>query len=163
MDFEQLYTDLFPQLVQVASAWVSRQDAEDLVQDVLICLWERLDSLSFITNIYMYASAAVRNKCFDHLKHQTYVREHRHSVLANVRLACELENPYHYVVYRELYHKVEWAVNQLPNRSRMVFMLSRYEEKPNAEIAHELGISVNTVENHMTKALSRLHTYLEVS
>ena len=163
MDFEQLYTDLFPRLVQVASAWISRKDAEDLVQDVLVSFWKRRDKMSFVTNIYVFAYAAVRKKYYDHLKHQTYIREHRSSVLANDSLVCELESPYHYVVYHELYHEVECAINQLPSRSRTVFMLSRYEEKPNAEIAHELGISVNTVENHMTKALNRLHTYLKVS
>jgi RNA polymerase sigma-70 factor (ECF subfamily) len=45
----------------------------------------------------------------------------------------------------------------------MVFMLSRYEEMKNEEIACEMGISVNTVESHMNKALNRLHTYLKVS
>ena len=62
MDFEQLYTDLFPRLVQVASAWISRQDAEDLVQDVLVSFWKRRDKMSFVTNIYVFAYAAVRKK-----------------------------------------------------------------------------------------------------
>jgi len=163
MEFDQLYTDLFPQLVQVASVWISREDAEDLAQDVLVKLWERRDSLSFISNIRIYACAAVRHKCQDYLKHQAYIREHRHGMWANLRFACELETPVHYVEYRELYDKVEQAVNQLPERKKAVFMLSRYEDKSNAEIARELGISVNTVECHMTKALSRLHHYLKVS
>lgn len=163
MNFNQLYTELFPRLVQMASAWIAREDAEDLVQDVLVKLWERRDGLSFIANIHTYASAAVRHKCQDYLKHQAYVREYRHGLWTNLHLACELESPTRYVEYRELHDRVEKAVNQLPHRNRLVFMLSRYEDKSNAEIAQELGISVNTVECHMTKALSRLHSYLNVS
>ncbi|MCR5269773.1 MAG: RNA polymerase sigma-70 factor [Prevotella sp.] len=163
MNFDQLYTELFPRLVQMASAWIAREDAEDLVQDVLVKLWERRDGLTFVANIHTYASAAVRHKCLDYLKHQAYVREHRHSVWANLHLACELESPMRYVEYRELSARIEQAVSRLPQRGRAVFQLSRYENKSNAEIARELGISVNTVECHMTKALGRLHSYLNVS
>ena len=163
MDYDQLYTELFPRLVQMASAWIAREDAEDLVQDVLVKLWERREGLSFVANIRTYANAAVRHKCQDYLKHLAYVREHRRSQWANLCLACELDSPMRYVEYRELSARVEQAVSHLPRQSRTVFQLSRYEDKSNAEIAQQLGISVNTVECHMTKALRRLHFYLNVS
>ncbi|MBQ3630657.1 MAG: RNA polymerase sigma-70 factor [Prevotella sp.] len=163
MDFDKLYTQLFPRLVQVASAWMASEEAEDLVQDVLVKLWEQRERLSFVNNIETYAFAAVRHKYLDYLKHKTYVREHQHSVWANMRLACDLESPTRDVEYRELCNRVEWAVGQLPKRSRAVFVLSRFEDKTNAEIAIEMGISVNTVECHMTQALRRMNYYLRVS
>ncbi|MBK6947649.1 MAG: sigma-70 family RNA polymerase sigma factor [Haliscomenobacter sp.] len=52
--------------------------------------------------------------------------------------------------------KIDQAVDNLPPRCRMVFVLSRFEELSNAEIAGKLGISVKTVENQMTKALKQL-------
>lgn len=163
MDYAQLYKDYFPRLVQVATIWLSREDAEDIVQDVLVRLWERRESLQFLSDPYSYAHAAVRNRCLDHLRHQAYVREHRHGVWAALRLACDLETPAVRAEYHELEQHLGQAVQQLPMRCRMVFMMSRYDGLHNDEIARRLGISSNTVECHITSALSRLRLKLKIS
>lgn len=156
MDFSELYTTYFNRLVQVASVWNSREDAEDIVQDVLVRLWERRDSLTFVDDKYTYVLAAVRHKCKDRLKHLARVREHQRGVWSALRLACDLETPAVIAEYHELECRLDRAVGQLPQRCRMVFAMSRYEGKRHAEIASEMGIAVNTVECHMTAALSRL-------
>ena len=163
MDFAELYTDYFNRLVKTASIWNSREDAEDIVQDVLVKLWERRDSLMFVRNPYVYAFTAVRHKCLDRLKHLTYVREHQHGIWSSIRMACDLETPATQTEYHDLEFRIERAVQQLPQRCREVFMMSRYDGKHNDEIAQELGIAVNTVECHMTIALSRLRERLKVS
>lgn len=163
MDFSELYTNYFNRLVQIASTWNSREDAEDIVQDVLVRLWERRESLAFVHDTYVYALAAVRHKCMDRLRHLTYVREHQRGVWSSVRLACDLETPATQTEYRELEYHVDRLVEQLPQRCRAVFMMSRYDGKHNVEIARELGIAVNTVECHITAALSRLRSRLKVS
>ncbi len=163
MDYSELYKDYFPRLVQQAALWLPREDAEDMVQDVLVRLWERREALQFLADLYPYAQAAVRNKCLDRLKHQAYVREHQRSVWAGVRLAFDLETPVAHAEYRELEHQLNQAVRQLPVRCRLVFMMSRMEGKHNVEIARELGISSNTVECHITSALSRLRNKLKIS
>lgn len=163
MDFSELYTTCFNRLVQIASIWNSHEDAEDIVQDVLVRLWERRDSLAFVQDPYLYALAAVRHRCMDRLKHLTYVREHQRGMWSAMRMACELETPAATTEYRELEQRVERIVQQLPQRCRMVFTMSRYDGKHHAEIARELGIAVNTVECHMTAALNRLRLNLKVS
>jgi RNA polymerase sigma-70 factor (ECF subfamily) len=55
---------------------------------------------------------------------------------------------------------VERAIAALPERSRLVFVLSRYEALSQKEIADQMGISVKTVENQMTRALRLLREYL---
>lgn len=163
MDFSELYTTYFNRLVQVASVWNSREDAEDIVQDVLVRLWERRDSLTFVDDKYSYVLAAVRHKCKDRLKHLAYVREYQRGVWSAIRLACELETPAAVTEYHELERRLDSAVEQLPLRCRKVFTMSRYEGKRHAEIASELGIAVNTVECHMSAALERLRSKLKVS
>lgn len=163
MDFSELYTDYFNRLVQTASIWNSHEDAEDIVQDVLVRLWERRDSLVFVQDPYLYALAAVRHRCIDRLKHLTYVREHQRGMWSAMRMACDLETPATQAEYHDLECRVERAVHQLPQRCREVFIKSRYDGKHYAEIAHEFGIAVNTVECHMTIALTRLRKSLKVS
>ncbi len=55
------------------------------------------------------------------------------------------------------------ALDELPTRSRYVFVLCRVERLPQKEVARRLGISVSAVEKHMMKALARLSTPLRLS
>ncbi|WP_408005548.1 sigma-70 family RNA polymerase sigma factor [Rhodohalobacter halophilus] len=57
---------------------------------------------------------------------------------------------------RMLIEKIEKVIFQLPERRREVFLLSRYEGKSYKEIANILGITVSTVETHMSKALKTM-------
>jgi RNA polymerase sigma-70 factor (ECF subfamily) len=52
------------------------------------------------------------------------------------------------------------AVNKMPDQRRKIFMLSRYKGVPNAEIAEMAGISIRTVENHITNALADIRLIL---
>ena len=61
----------------------------------------------------------------------------------------------------ELENEIKKIIEELPKECRNVFKKSRLEEKKYAEIAHELGISINTVKYHMKSALSTLQGKLE--
>ena len=56
----------------------------------------------------------------------------------------------------ELRQKLDEAIDALPEKCRMVFLLNRREEMSYAEVARELDISVKTVENQIGKALRLL-------
>jgi RNA polymerase sigma-70 factor (ECF subfamily) len=62
---------------------------------------------------------------------------------------------------QDLERSVHAAIDLLPERCRLVFTLSRFEEMSNQQIADELNISIKTVENQMTKALKMLKTAIE--
>ncbi len=163
MNFDELYRDFFPPLVQTASVWLSHEDAEDMVQDVMLRLWQRRERLVFIDDFYTYARTAVRRRCIDHLRHRVYVRRYQYDAADVVRTFCEFETPERRAELHELEERVERVVSTLPQRSRTVFMMSRYEDCRNADIARRLNISENTVENHMTLALRHLRNNLKVS
>ena len=61
---------------------------------------------------------------------------------------------------KDMMQSIESEVNQLPDKCRSVYELSRIENKTNKEIAQYLDISEKTVENHLTKALKRLRLNL---
>jgi RNA polymerase sigma-70 factor (ECF subfamily) len=66
-----------------------------------------------------------------------------------------------YLSHKELAYQVSDAIQKLPEKCRQVFLLSRSEELSNKEIAERSGISVNTVEQHMRKALRLLRNGLQ--
>ena len=74
-----------------------------------------------------------------------------------------MENPAHYIYFKETQYAIARAVDRLPRRCRQVFMLSREQGMRYNNIADTLGISVNTVENHISLALARLRQALLVA
>jgi RNA polymerase sigma-70 factor (ECF subfamily) len=66
----------------------------------------------------------------------------------------------HALEVEELAQQIDQAIDQLPERCRLVFLLSRYEDLTYREIAEKLDIKEKTVENQIVKALKLLRKYL---
>ena len=163
MNITELYKTYFTQLTETACRWVPMEDARDITQDVFLILWERREKLSDLTDIYAYAYAAVRNRSLDRLRHEAYIREYTNRAWALIVDTINMENPAHYIYFKETQRAIACAVDRLPRRCRQVFMLSREQGMRYNNIADTLGISVNTVENHISLALARLRQALLVA
>ena len=146
MDIETLYLTHFTPMVDMACRYLPREDAEDVVQDVITMLWERREQLTFLNNIASYAYSSVRNRCLDIMMESMINKS-----------ATETE-----VLYRELEVHVNKAVSMLPTRCRTIFCMSRIEGLQYHEIGEALGISKNTVACQMTIALNKLRKMLQV-
>ena len=131
--FEVLFRERYSSLCRFVYGYVhSREVAQDIVQDLFLRLWERARiPIASLTAAYLYT--AVRNRALSYLRHQ---REH------------------------ELHEALQRAVADLPERCRLVFTLRRYRHLSNAVTARTLGISVNTVEQQMRRALKSLRNRL---
>ncbi len=166
MNLQTFYQTNFVSMVDVASHYLSREDAEDVVQDVMTILWERRDSMSFVDDLTAYAFSSVRNRCLDRLKHETYKREFCRRTLQAMRLDQTWQNMSNHstvaneVEYHEMMNRVDHAISQLPARCRAIFCMSRIEGLRYREIGQSLGISENTVECQMTIALRKLRGML---
>ena len=62
------------------------------------------------------------------------------------------------LVYEELHRQIHEVLDSLPEQSKMIFKMSREEDLLNREIAEKLGVSVKTVEYHITKVLCALRS-----
>lgn len=140
----------------------SDSEAEDIVQEVFVKIWESREKLSDhkLLNSYLFTIAynhsidLIRkrihnNKYLEHLKNAAILQE-------SVSEITDLE-------YNELSSQVEGLIHQLPERQREVYLLHREEGLTYPEIAEKLGISKNTVENHMVKALKYLRENMDNS
>ena len=168
--FKQVFETNYPGLLRFARAYVNdEQDAEDILQNVFLTLWEKRASMRADTNMNAYLLTVVKNHCMDFLKHRQVME--RYSI--NQQTAQQLETSFNYYAVSKLEPEqmdieslerlAEKAINDLPEQCRRVFELSRYEGLKYREIAEKLGVSIKTVETHISHALKILRITLKDS
>ncbi|GEP94958.1 RNA polymerase sigma-70 factor [Chitinophaga cymbidii] len=136
-----------------------KETAREFVQEVFLELLERKDRLDIHTSFKAYIFTALRNRVLNYL-HRLAIH-HRYEVFQETRPPSADNDVESYLRHKELEHQMADAIQQLPEKCRQVFLLSRSEELSNKEIAERSGISVNTVEQHMRKALRLLRNGLQ--
>ncbi|WP_162946648.1 RNA polymerase sigma-70 factor [Chitinophaga barathri] len=136
-----------------------KETAREFVQEVFLELLERKDRLDIHTSFKAYIFTALRNRVLNYL-HRQYIH-HKYEVFQETRPPAVSNDVETYLSHKELSLRMADAIQQLPDKCRQVFLLSRSEELSNKEIAERSGISVNTVEQHMRKALRLLRNGLQ--
>ncbi len=152
--FEQLFKAYYNPLFAYAYAIVHDEAlAEEIVQTVFLRLWEKREAIAIQVSWKAYLYKAIYHESLNSKKrwhlHQRYVQGQGESV--GVTDSTD---------GRELEARLEEALQQLPEKCRTVFQLSRFEELKYQEIADRLQISIKTVEAHMGKALKVLRVQL---
>ena len=160
--FEMVFKSHFKALHAYALAIVKDSaEAEEVVQTVFLKLWEKRENLKISTSLKAYLYKAVYHGSINHLKHEKVRMKHSEQQLyINQQEAASESMAFREEREEELRERFKRALNLLPEKCRMVFYLSRFEELKYQEIAQRLDISVKTVEAHMGKALKTLRTQL---
>ncbi len=132
--------------------------SETIVGDLFCHLWEMGGKLDIRGGIRPYLITAVKRRCLNFLE-QNFVRKEVFGDL-DIDIAAQ-DNPTGRLILRELDGRINAAIENLPEKTRQVFRLSRLDGKTYVEISNELGISVNTVKYHMKAAFSFLSAAVE--
>jgi RNA polymerase sigma-70 factor (family 1) len=133
---------------------------EDLVHEVFIKLWEVRERLSIEASFSAYLYRICHNKAVNTLKKiasDQRLRDHALSHLGALQLPRLPPDTAEYRRYDQL---LESALNSLPPQRRRVFELIRQEGKSYEQAASELDVSLNTVKDHMVKAMRSLRGFL---
>lgn len=142
----------------LAARSLDRAAAEEIVQDVFLRVWERRTLLDPAGSLRALLYRSCRNAALNHLAHRRVERLwERSQAAAPERPAPSAEIG---VRERELGDAIDAAVGALPERCRLVFLLSRDHDLSYAEIADTLELSVKTVETQMGRALRSLRRAL---
>lgn len=158
--FDKIYVTYFARMYRFAKEYVLfDEDAENIVQDVFLTLWEKREVLDIQVSLVSYLFSLVKNRSLDYLRHQVVADEYKQELKAKL-FSLEAMN-YSVGSDENIEHIVAAAIDKLPERCREIFIKSRVEGKKYREIADELQISVNTVENQMGIALKRLRAELK--
>lgn len=167
-DFSDIYAVYFTKMLRFSRAYVGREeDAENIVQDLFVYLWEHVDILDTVGNRDAFLFTLVKNRCLNFLKHQLYVDARKHSLqeVEEWELRMNLYSLQQFdesvLSIEEVEGLLKEAIDHLPERCREIFRLSRIEGLKYKEIAERLHISVNTVENQVSIALRKLKVELK--
>lgn len=158
--FEKLFYEHYEMLCRFGFKWIQDSDqVEEIVQEAFVGIWEKRDALNITGSFRSYLFSTIRNACLNYIKHMKVRNEHQSHVLASSN--ANLDSADRLLEASELQSAINRAVEELPERCRAVFKLSREEGKKYSEIAQELDISIKTVENQMGKALKTLRAELK--
>ena len=155
---------VYPKMFAFAKNYISaNEDVENIVQDVFLVLWEKKDELELSCTLTTYLFTLVKNRCLNFLRHKLIEEEYNAQMKEELgfKLYALESMEYSYHSEKELQEIIQRALDTLPERCREVFIKSRIEGLKYKEISEELGISVNTVENHIVTALKKLRVELK--
>ena len=167
-DFNRLYHDYRQRYIRFARTYVrDTATAEDIVMDSLMYYWENRSVLPHQTNIPAYVLTIVKNRCINYLRREQkreeverFISEYEAWEL-NVRISTlEACNP-EQLFSEEIQSIIQKTLNSLSEQSRQIFIRSKYERQSHREIANDLGLSIKSIEYHITKTLKILRQALK--
>jgi len=158
--FEHLFKRYYAGLCIFARKYVVNQEiAEEIIQDLFVTFWEKRLQLELHTSLKSYLFTSAKNRCINYLKHKKienqyidYVKHHENQRQATV---------FEHFSENKLKSTIEQAIENMPEKRRAIFKMSRFEGKKYREIAESLKISVKTVETQMSHALAFLREQLK--
>ncbi|WP_446775229.1 RNA polymerase sigma factor [Macellibacteroides fermentans] len=160
--FEQIVREYWPRMFKFALIYTQNNEtSQELVQDTFLVLWNNRAILKDNTNLITYLMVVLRNKCLNLLEQtrirQLYIEEIDDETIYQRANLYVLQDEASQIVESEDLHKaIERALSKLPEKTREIFMLSRYDGLKNQQIAETKNISQKTVEYHISKALQIL-------
>ncbi len=150
-EFDSFFRSMYLPLGMYALRIVEdAQSAEDVVEDAFMKAWQQIEAGKDFDDFKAYMYRSVRNGCI------SFIRSRKETV----GIECIPEADEEAVDTSERDARIWKAIDQLPEKCREVFLLSKRDGLSNEEIATQMGISVKTVKNQMTKAFSRLRDAL---
>ncbi len=164
------YTDFFrknyPALLFYATRFSDRKQAEDIVQDAFVDLWERRDKIDWDGNLRFFMYRSIYTRSLNRIKHRNVEDNYSARVRDIEMRRCEFLSPDNNEVMRaidsqELGRQIESTIALLPQKCREVFVLSYQYGLKNMQIATVMEISLRTVEAHMYKALKFMREKLK--
>ena len=166
--FSKFFQDNHERFIVFAYSYLrDRDEAEDVVMESMAALWEKRQKWEEHSNLKALLLTIIRNKALNILEHRQVrsrvecdITDHKQKEL-DLRIAtlkaCEPDK----IFDTEIQRIVNKTLLSLPAQSRNIFVLSRYKNASNKEIAEQLGMSIKNVEYHISKVLKLLRTELK--
>jgi RNA polymerase sigma-70 factor, ECF subfamily len=163
--FAHFYNTYFNKIQAFSIQFVySEEEAQNLTQEAFIHLWENKENIASINGIQSFLYTYAKSKCLNYIRHDKVKDRFKNDVLNQKEreLDSEILNSFSFdtLEFLELERLINEAVQNLPPKTRTVFIKKRFENKKNNEIAEEMNVTLKSVEAHMTKALKILKTKL---
>lgn len=151
--FQAFFDHYFNALAAFGYKYVPDQYVvEDMVQEVFVSFWQTKENFDHINAAKSFLYTSVRNKCLNHLKHQTVIRKHQEALIYNLESDQYFEA---HVIEEETFNQLLIEIRKLPDGAQEIMLLALNGLK-NQEIADELNVSINTVKTQKKIAYAKL-------
>ncbi|MDE5676872.1 MAG: RNA polymerase sigma-70 factor [Phocaeicola sp.] len=146
---------------------LSASDAENIVQDVFLHLYERRELLETYTNLTAYLFTSIKNKCLDHLRKKVAEQEAINELQSELGMTLQLKYDSLEILNtsfpdeNDIKALLDKSLQKLPERCRTIFIMSKLEGKKQKQIAEELHLSLHTIESQMGIAYKKLREELK--
>lgn len=159
--FDVIYKKYSRRLYGFVFRYVKQEsDTEEIVQEVFIKIWQSRDKINVYSSFESFLFTIAHNATINLLKKRATEQKY----LEHVKSLQQIEETYEIadeIHYKELKQKYQGLLDELSPRQKEIFLMSREEGLSHKEIAEKLGISSNTVKNHLVTTLSFLKKELD--
>ena len=157
--FKEIYSRYWKPIFEAAYyRLANKETAKELVQAIFLRIWEKRHSIQ-INHLAAYLQTAIKNSIINYLEstlvHKKYLQ---HMIDSSAAFCNGTESA---INFHELSQAIEKAINLLPEKTKHVFRLSRFDQLSTREIAASMNISEKAVEYHITQSLKTLRFYLK--
>ena len=157
--FCELYATYKNRLIYFAMRFLkSREYAEDVFQDAFTVVWQSRRFINHDASFSSYLYTIMRNRILNQLRNAANEEKLKESILSQA--LDYTEDTKREVMLNDLKSLISHALQQLTPRQREIFEMSREAQLSHKEIADKLGISINTVQEHISTSLKLIRTYL---
>lgn len=156
--FDAFFVRYYAVLCAYSKQFVSIEDGQDIVQDIMVNLWINRKKLAIQTSPRYYFFQSVKNKCLTFLSRNEL--KERVEKTIHEKMGYRYESPDFYIV-EELTAKIEEALSRLPENYRVAFELHRFRNMNYKEIAEQLATSPKNVDYRIQQALKLLRRDLK--
>ena len=154
--FEKIYKSYFALLQNYSASIVGDSEAAlEIIQNIFVALWENRKNLDREKSLRNYLLRSTHNNSLRYLKTRFLHLQHQEN-LKRKKSEEEQENVIRAEEGPEPEQQLSALLNELPERSRQVMIMSHIENRKSADIARKLGISVRTVETILYQAMKKL-------
>lgn len=161
---QRAFTDLFnlyyANLYRFVRYFLAESDAEDVVSEVFVALWNNRGKLLLVNNFNSYIYTMARNEAYAHLRLQNKIQNVSLDDMPVSLSICE-ESAEGRIIEKEMIEVYNKAVAQLPERCKLIFLMVREEKLKYKEIADILQITTGTIEQQMNQAIKRISATIE--
>jgi len=156
--FESIYNRHADALFRfVNSRIASKEDSQEIIQEIFIWLWTKRASLHNVQSLRAYLFSAAKHSLFNYFRSAKVRKRYAEDFIrfeSTHKNATEQE-----MNLQDIHGSLEESLSSLPERCQTAFRLSRIEHMPIRDIAQKMAISTRTVENYITQALKHLRNW----
>lgn len=158
--YQKLFERYAPKIFHFSLSYLKNNaDAEELVQDVFLKIWEKREILDGTQNIKAYIFKIAVNTIYDFIRRKNI--EKSFNDFARVNFNKSSNTTWDTVIFEEMQATLDELISQMPEQRRRVFYLSKRKGLTNNEIAQKLNLSKRTVENQLYRAINFLKEHLK--